>query len=69
MLEFVKEITIEEKIRARLATDTSSFTEIEQYEACNAFPGKFAKGAKFDCILADLGINTYFAYWGPFTKA
>lgn len=40
--------------------DNSSFVEIDRYEAANAFPEKFAKGEKFDCILADLGINTLF---------
>ena len=60
MLEFIKGILIEEKIRKRLVMDNSSFVDIERYESSNAFPEKFGKGEKFDCILADLGINTLF---------
>lgn len=59
MLEFVKNITIEDNIKKRLVTDNSNFIEIEQFEPANAFPEEFRKGDKFDCILADLGINTY----------
>ena len=40
--------------------DNSSFVDIDRYESSNAFPEKFGKGEKFDCILADLGINTLF---------
>ncbi len=58
MIEFVKNIAIEEKINKRLVMDSANFIEIDQYEPAGAFPEIFDKGNKFDCILADLGINT-----------
>ena len=58
MLDFVKNIAIDDKINERLVMDTSNFVEIDQYEPNGAFPEVFDKGQKFDCILADLGINT-----------
>jgi hypothetical protein len=61
MLEFVKGISIEDNIRKRLVMDTSNFVDIDRYDPSAAFPDKFSKGTKFDCILADLGINTYFS--------
>ena len=59
MLEFVKELSIEDKIRKRLYMDHSSFIEIDQYGPSAAFPSIFEKKEKFDCILADLGINRF----------
>ena len=61
MIEFVKNITIEERIKQRLVTDNSNFIEIDQYQVKAAFPKIFEKDDKFDCFLADLGINRYYS--------
>lgn len=61
MLDFVKNITIEEKIKSRLVLDHSNFIEADQYEPALAFPNIFEKKEKFNCFLADLGINRFFS--------